>query len=81
MNAKDMFKELDFDCHDDREQKGLPLSITYIQPNPYELGGHSPYVEFILPDRNWRTNIVDIEKDNKIMQAISQQKKELGWFE
>lgn len=79
--AKEMFEELGFKCYDDREREGLPLIISYVKPNDYELGGHCTYVDFILPDRIWRTNIVNINKNKKIMEAINKQVKELGWDE
>ena len=79
MSAKEMFEKLGYECRDDREQKGLPLTISYVQPNHYELGGHSPYVEFVLPDKRWRTNIVDIKQDVNLMNAIYKQLQELGW--
>lgn len=79
MSAKEMFKKLGFECRDDRERKGLPLTISYVEPNDYELGGHCAYVDFILPDKNWKTNIVDIKNNIKIMQAINKQIEELEW--
>lgn len=81
MSAKEMFEELGYECYDDRIREGLPLTICYVQSNDYELSGHSPYVDFILPDKNWKTNIVNIETNNKLIKAINQQCKELGWIE
>lgn len=80
MSAKEMFEKLGYKCRDDREQKGLPLTISYVQLNDYELGGHCPYVDFILPDRKWRSNIVNITANIRLMQAINKQVKELGWL-
>lgn len=77
--AKEMFEKLGYKCFDDRERDGLPLIISYVMPNDYELGGHSPYVEFVLPDKRWRTNIVDIKQDIALMNAIDKQLSELNW--
>ena len=79
MPAKEMFEKLGYECFDDRTRHGLPILISYVEPNEYELGGHSPYVDFVLPDKRWRTNIVNIEQDVALMNAINKQVEELGW--
>ena len=79
MSAREMFEKLGYKCFDDRERDGLPLIISYVMSNDYELGGLSPYVEFVLPDKRWRTNIVDIKQDVALMNAIHKQLSELNW--
>ena len=79
-SAKKMFEELGFECHDDRELSGLPLSINYVKLNEYTLNEYCLYISFILPDHCWRTNIDNVSKNDYLMKAIHQQLKELGWF-
>lgn len=77
MTAKEMFKRIGYECFDDREREGLPLTILYKQPE-WELGGHTPYVMFNLVDKKWDTNIVDVQK-LPVRDAINKQIEELGW--
>ena len=53
--------------------------IYYEQSNPYELGGHSPYIVFYTINQHWDTNIVDIGKNGELIKAINKQIEELGW--
>ena len=77
MSAKEMFEKLDFECFDDREQEGLPLTILYRK----EYNGVITKVRFDLPDKKYITNIQNIESKNngKLLQAINKQVEELGW--
>ena len=78
MTAKEMFEKLDFECFDDREQEGLPLTILYRK----EYNDVITKVRFDLPDKKYITNIQNIESKNngKLLQAINQQVEELGWY-
>ena len=78
MSAKEMFEKLDFECFDDREQEGLPLTILYRK----EYNGVITKVRFDLPDKKYITNIQNIESKNngKLLQAINKQVEELGWL-
>lgn len=71
--AKEMFEELGY------KYEKIGEKIYYEEPNLYELGGHSPCIVFYTVNRYWDTNIVNIEKDKKIMKAINKQVAELGW--
>ena len=73
MSAKEMFEKLGYECEKIGEK------IYYDIPNQYELGGHSPYIVFYTVNKHWDTNIVEIEKDKKLMKAINKQIEELGW--
>lgn len=78
MTAKEMFEKLGYECFDDRERDGLPLSILYRKEDIPEVVG---YVSFDLPDRRYTTNVENIESKNngKLLQAINKQVEELGW--
>ena len=77
MSAKEMFEKLDFECFDDREREGLPLTILYRK----EYNGVITKIRFDLPDKKYITNIQNIESKNngKLLQAINKQIEELGW--
>ncbi len=73
MSAKEMFEKLGY------EYSKVGEKIYYEEPNPYELGGHSPYIVFYTVNQHWDTNIVGIEKKKDLLQAINKQVEELGW--
>lgn len=79
MSAKEMFEKLEYECFDDREYEGLPLTILYRKEN----NGVITKVRFDLPDKKYITNIQNIESKNngKLLQAINKQVEELGWNE
>lgn len=79
-SAREMFEKLEFECRDDRELSGLPLSISCVKSNEYTSNGYCLYISFILPDKCWRTNIDNVSTNDYLMKAINQQLKELGWF-
>ena len=68
MSAREMFEELGYECFDDREQPGLPLTILYKEPER-TLGEYVAYIDFILPDKRWKTNISNIEKYPDLVEA------------
>ena len=80
-SAREMFEKLEFECRDDRELSGLPLSISYVKSNEYTSNGYCFYISFILPDKCWRTNIDNVSKNDYLMKAIHQQIKELRWLD
>ena len=73
MSAKEMFEKLGY------EYSKVGEKIIYEIPNPYELGGHSPFVIFYTDNKQWDTNIVEIYKDKDLIKAINKQAEELGW--
>ena len=73
MNAKEMFEKLGY------EYSKVGEKIYYEIPNPYELGGHSPYVVFYTVTQRWDTNIINLKKDKPLIEAINKQVEELGW--
>lgn len=73
MKAKEMFEKLGY------EYSKVGEKIYYEIPNPYELGGHSPFVIFYTVNQYWDTNIVEINKDKELIKAINKQVEELGW--
>jgi hypothetical protein len=75
MTAKEMFEELGY------EKNEINESIYWEQPAIFELGEHTPYVSFDLVNKKWHTNIVEIEKDKQLIQAINKQIEELHWEE
>ena len=78
MSAKEMFEELGYECFDDREHDGLPLTILYRKE---DIPNVVVWVSFDLPDGRYRTNVKNIESKNngKFLQAINKQVEELGW--
>lgn len=74
MSAKEMFVKLGY------EYSKINEKIYWEEPNPYELGGLSPYIEFDLINKKWHTNIVEINKYKDLIQAINKQVEELGWL-
>jgi hypothetical protein len=72
-SAKDQFEELGY------EYSKVNEKIYWEQPAIFELGEPTPYVSFDLINQEWNTNIVEIEKDKKLIQAINKQVEELQW--
>ena len=77
MTAREMFEKLGYECFDDREYEGLPLTILYRKENNSVI----TKVRFDLPDKKYITNIQNIESKNngKLLHAINKQVEELGW--
>ena len=73
MTAKEMFEKLGY------EYSKVNEKIYWEQPAIFELGELTPYVSFDLIYQKWDTDIVEIEKDKKLIQAINKQVEELGW--
>lgn len=73
MTAREMFEKLGY------EYSKVGEKIYYEKPNPYELGGHSPYVVFYTINKHWDTNLVDFGRDKELIKAINKQIEELGW--
>lgn len=71
-NAENLFKKLGY------EKNEINESIYWEQPAIFELGEHTPYVSFDLVNKKWHTNIVNVEKDKSLIQAINKQIEELG---